>query len=136
MRAKYRVKFTVCTNTDRSHVLPPILIGNSKRPVLFALSKASDKFDYLYLTQSNSWMTTTFYEYFIVKIWHPPVGKRTSDKLAMIMDNFATHGDPLLEQKDETYIFIPPKVKSFYNPMGMGIIASMKRFSLLNLLHQ
>eukprot|EP00171_Calliarthron_tuberculosum_P001838 IDg1838t1 len=136
MRQKERITLATCTNADGSHVLPPFIIGKSKKPVCFALSKKEDQLEKYYMSNKTAWMTGELFNYYIESIWYPAVRRRTSQDVCILLDNCSAHGDNLPRFPGVEYIFLPPNVTSVYQPLDMGVLRALKTNARRHLLSQ
>ncbi len=70
-----------------------------------------------------------FSKWWFHDVFLPEVKKRTSNKVALIADNFGSHDpdDTLLQDPQVEWVLLPPNCTSVHQPMDQGIIAALKR---------
>eukprot|EP00171_Calliarthron_tuberculosum_P021868 IDg21868t1 len=127
MRSKARVTLSVSANAAGTHVLPPYIIGKSKKPVCFGLASALERrmLERTYISQKCAWMDGKgFAEY--LKFWVSEVRKKTSDDVCLILDNCSAHGSELPNFSGVEFLFLPPNVTSVYQPLDQGTLRKVK----------
>eukprot|EP00171_Calliarthron_tuberculosum_P019229 IDg19229t1 len=71
-------------------------------------------------------------------VFLPNVRKKTSKKVALILDNASSHGSQLLDPKGMVEVlFLPPNCTARHQPMDMSVIALLKKsykYKLLSLI--
>jgi len=105
--------------------LPLLAIGKSKKPRCFNGIK---NLPLDYTNQENSWMNSTIFNNYLVKL-----DKRLgfllepNKKALLIVDNCRAHPPSLASNyKNIDLKFFPPNITSRAQPMDMGIIHSLK----------
>lgn len=132
MKAKDRITLIIATNGDGSHLLPLTIIGASENPrESFTLRKCPVP----YISQKRAWNDSVTCSQWFSKFFLPAIRKRTSQKVALIMENASSHGYSLEGPNDQVQLFfLPPNCTAVYRPMDCGIIAAVKikyRYSVL-----
>eukprot|EP00171_Calliarthron_tuberculosum_P001152 IDg1152t1 len=135
-RAKDRITFAASTNATGSHVVPLFFIGKSKSPKCFSLASSLERLKKWYRSQTNSWMQTQLFEYYLMECWYPAVRKETGENVCLILDNCSAHGEKLPVLPGVEYVFLPPGVTSIYQPLDQGIIAAIKANARREVLQQ
>lgn len=132
MKAKDRITLIITTNASGSHILPPTVIGSSKKPRAFNLRKCPLP----YLSQNKAWNDTLTCRKWFCRDFLPAVRQKTSKKVALIMDNASSHGNSLTDPLGQvTVLYLPPNCTSVQQPMDCGVIAALKtryRFMFLD----
>ena len=123
MKAKDRVTAFVCTNASGTKKLPMAIIGTAKQPRCFKIRKPAVP----YFHQRNAWADTATFRAWFYTVFIPFIRRNTSQKVALLMDNCGSHGNDLVDSKEQVRIFaLPPNCTSLHQPMDMGIIAAWK----------
>ena len=123
MKANARVSIYVCTNATGTLKVPLAFIGKSKTPRCFrkGLPPVS------YFTQISAWSDTATFQKWFYLVFVPFVRKRTSKKVALVMDNCRPHGVYLLDPTEQvSVITLLPNCTSMFQPMDMRTIACLK----------
>ncbi len=114
-----------CTNATGTHKIPLAMIGKAEHPRCFRAKSCPLP----YKAQKNAWNDYTLTKWWFHDVFLPEVKKRTSNKVALIADNFGSHDpdDTLLQDPQVEWVLLPPNCTSVHQPMDQGIIAALKR---------
>jgi len=125
MSAKNRVTLYVCTNADGTHKLPLGVIGKAAKPACFSLRDIPS--DMAYFSQERAWSDTMTMQQWFSYLFIPSIRKRTSQQVALILDNASSHGKELFDPKGQIKVYaLPPNTTARLQPMDAGIIAALK----------
>ena len=102
--------------------LPMFVIGKSKSPRCF---KNIKHLPCRYRSQNKSWMDSILFEEWVRKIDRRFTAERK--KIALVVDNCPAH--PSIDNLvSNDLIFLPPNTTSKLQPMGQGVIRSLKAY--------
>lgn len=98
--------------------LPPIVIGNAKRPRAFKRINVNQTFNIKWESNKTSWMTGRIFTDYFTKL--DDEMRQQNRKILVFLDNAACHPD--MELQNIKMIFFPPNTTSKLQPMDQGII--------------
>lgn len=137
-----RITVMCCTNATGLHKLKLCVVGKARKPRSF---KSTDTFNLpvSYFSQKGAWMDLSIFRQWFDKIFVPQVreylkSKGLQEKAVLLLDNSPTHPNENVLRSDDGQIFakyLPPNVASLIQPLGQGVIATMKRNYRAGLLH-
>ncbi|PXF48393.1 Jerky protein-like [Gracilariopsis chorda] len=123
MKAKARVSVYVCTDSTGIHKVQLAIIGAAKNPRCFRKGETTVN----YFSQKNAWSDSVTYRRWFLEVFMPYVRRYTSKKVALVMDNCGPHATDVLDVSGQVTIFtLPPNCTSLFQPMDMGVIATLK----------
>ncbi|PXF47641.1 Jerky protein-like [Gracilariopsis chorda] len=123
MKAKARVSVYVCTDSTGLHKVPLAIIGAAKNPRCFRKGEPA----VTYFSQENAWSDSVTYRRWFLEVFMPYVRRYTSKRVTLVMDNCGPHGTDVLDINGQVTIFtLPPNCTSLFQPMDMGVIATLK----------
>jgi hypothetical protein len=137
--AKERVTFLLCTNSDGSHKIKPLVIGKSKHPRAF--KNVDLPVDYK--SSKNAWMTSDIFrewlQNFVKQVRSFLKTQSLDEKALLLMDNATCHcpGEENIDTEtgEFTIMFLPPNTTATIQPLDQNIIQLTKlayRKSLLS----
>lgn len=119
---KDRITVALCTNSDGTDKLRPLVIGKSEKPRCFKTFNHKLYVDYAF--NKKAWMTGSVFNDWITKVDRKM--KRDKRRILLMMDNAPSHIIPKLT--NITIHFLPPTTTSHLQPLDAGIINSFKAF--------
>jgi hypothetical protein len=137
--AKQRVTFLLCTNSDSSDKIKPLVIGKSKHPRAF--KNVDLPVDYK--SSKNAWMTSDIFrewlQNFVKQVRSFLKTQSLDEKALLLMDNATCHcpGEENIDTEtgEFTIMFLPPNTTATIQPLDQNIIQLTKlayRKSLLS----
>ncbi|GFY26148.1 tigger transposable element-derived protein 1 [Trichonephila clavipes] len=128
--SKDRVTLLLCSNASGDRMLKPLLINKSLRPRALK-GKDLKQLPMHWMANPKAWMTTAIFTEWFNNCFVPEVEaylkKKSLDfKVLLIFDNAASH--PQLEHPNVQLVFLPPNTTSLIQPLGHGIIATLKKY--------
>lgn len=135
--SKDRVSVVLCANADGNHMLKPVIVGISKKPL--AIKNIMDKLPVHYYNSKNARFTSDITIDWFHKKAVPEIRRYQTEilkipdnkvKALVLLDNCPAH--PQVEQltsddKKITCMFLPANTTSLIQPMNQGIIYTAKR---------
>ncbi|GAU95135.1 hypothetical protein RvY_06810 [Ramazzottius varieornatus] len=105
--------------------LPPLIIGNSKKPRIFTKAKLDiQKAGFSWYANSTAWMKTGIFEEWLTNLNNSM--KAQKRKILLLLDNFSAHR--VDSKSNVRLVFLPPNLTSKVQPLDKGIIASYKKY--------
>ena len=123
MKTKSRVSVYVCSDATGLHKVPLASIGTAQIPRCFRKGPPAKP----YFSQRNGWSDSVTYRRCFGEVFLPVVRRHTSKKVALIMDNCGPHATDVLDVNGQASILtLPPNCTSLFQPIDMGVIATLK----------
>eukprot|EP00171_Calliarthron_tuberculosum_P005173 IDg5173t1 len=123
MGAKDRVTAYLCANADGSGKVPIAIIGKAKNPRCFRLGRPP----VAYFNNRTAWSDGATFQKWFTFVFLPFVQKKTTKKVALLVDNASSHSNLSNSQEQVSIIALPPNVTAVHQPMDLGIIAAWKK---------
>ena len=124
-KSRERVTILLCSNMNGTEKFDLFAIGKSANPKSFKeIRKNHKSLPFIYRNNSNSWMTSKFFEEFISILNSRMIKK--DRKILLFVDNCTAHKH--LEYSNVKLIFLPSNSTSVLQPMDQGIIKCFKSF--------
>lgn len=120
--SKDRITVLLCSNSDGSDKLQPLVIGKSQRPRCF---KNIKHLPVKYVANTKAWMTADIFGDFLRSL-DCRMGARCR-KILLFVDNCAAHPHDTSSLRNIKVIFYPPNCTSVLQPLDMGIIKCFKQ---------
>ena len=125
---KSKERITLLCASIAGEKLPLLVVGKFANPRCFKNRNLPEDIDYK--SNSNAWMTTDIFVYWLRKFDRKNAGMKR--KVALVLDNCTAH--PQLPDLTNTQLFfLPPKTTSKIRPLDAGVIRNLK-FHYRNLL--
>ena len=130
--SKERVTVMVCANASRTHRLPLLVIGKSKKPRCF---KNVACIPTVYKAQKSAWMNSELFSEWYAKEFVPTVKRYReregkSGNVLLLLDNAPCHpATEILNAVEENFkvVYFPPNITALIQPMDQGVIEKLKR---------
>jgi len=122
MKAKERVTLVLACNATGARKVPVSLIGRAVRPLCFRPDGCACPLPYF--SQKNSWMDASVFKRWVFEVFWPYVRSFTTDKVALIVDNLASHDD--FSDDQLLLIALPPNTTAVFQPLDAGVIQALK----------
>jgi transposase len=123
---KERLSIALCTNSDGSHKLKPLIIGKFKKPRCFNNVNLNN-LEMKYCNNTKAWMLATTFQDWLQEFDSDIAKKYGSEHVLLILDNCPSHKINGLALSNVDVHFLPPNTTSKIQPMDAGIIMSFKR---------
>jgi len=123
IKAKERVTLVLAVNATGTHKIPVALLGRAKQPLCFRPAGCVSPLPYFH--QRNSWMDGEVFKKWLETVFLVAVRARTSEKVALIVDNLASH--EAVEDEQLLFITLPPNTTAVFQPLDAGVIKCLKR---------
>lgn len=120
--SKERLTVLLCTNSDGSDKLQPLVIGKSKNPRCF---KNIKNLPVRYHANNKAWMTADMFTSFL-RTFDCTMGTQCR-KVLLFVDNCAAHPKDISFLRNVKVVFYPPNCTSVCQPLDMGIIKCLKQ---------
>ncbi|GFY31676.1 jerky protein homolog-like [Trichonephila clavipes] len=119
----------VCANASRTHSLPLLAIGKSKKPRCFRNVSCLPTLD---KAQKSAWRNSALFSewYFIPNVKKLREREGKTGKVLLILDNARCHPPvDILNAIDDDFsvMYLPPNVTALVQPMDQGVIEKLKR---------
>eukprot|EP00170_Pyropia_yezoensis_P005132 contig_20994_g5146 len=132
MKAKERVTLVLACNVTGTNKVPVAVIGKSARPLCFRPDGCESPLPYF--SQKNSWMDGTVFKRWVEEVFLQHVRAFTDEKVALIVDNLASHAD--IDDPQLVLICLPPNSTALFQPLDAGAIQALKgRYKRRHLLY-
>lgn len=120
MKAKERVTLLLACNATGSRTVPVAVIGNSVLSLCFRPPGFASPLPYF--SQRNSWMDGVVFKKCVYEVFSPCVRRRTTDKVALGVDNLASDDD--ISDEQMLLIALPLNTTAVCQPFDAGAIAA------------
>jgi len=119
--SKERITFMVAANMSGSDKRKLFVIGKSKKPRCFPKDMKRVPVDWSH--SKKAWMTSKIFEKYL-RDWDAELGK-TKRKILLLVDNCPAHPN-VKSLQNIKLVFLPANTTSILQPMGQGVINSLK----------
>ena len=123
IKAKERATLVLAVNATGTHKIPVALNGRAKQPLCFRTAGCVSPLPYFH--QRNSWMDGEVFKKWLETVFLAAVRARTIEKVALIVENLASH--KAVEDEQLLFITLPPNTTAVFQPLDAGVIECLKR---------
>lgn len=124
MRNEDRMTLVICTNASASHRLPVTVIASTKQTHAFS----EINFPLPYFQQAMAWNDRATCLQWFQEVFLSEIDKRTSAKVALILDKGSSHGANLIDPSGQVQVFyLPPTCAAKHQPMKLGVVALLRK---------
>ncbi len=123
---KERLSVALYTNVDRSHKLPPLIIGKFAKPRCFKNINISN-LKMTYRSNPKAWMLTTLFQEWLQEFEYQVAQKYNGQRVLLLLDNCPSYKIQGLNLPHVKIHFLSPNTTSKIQPMDARIIMSFKR---------
>ncbi|CAB5349997.1 unnamed protein product [Rhizophagus irregularis] len=125
-KSKERLSVALCANADRSHKLPPLIIGKYANPRCFKNVNIGN-LPMSYRNNAKAWMLATIFQEWLQEFDYQVSIKHDKQRVLLLLDNCTSHKINNLVLENVEVYFLPPNTTSKLQPMDSGIIMSFKK---------
>jgi len=125
-KSKERLSIALCSNADRSHKLPPLIIGKYANPRCFKNVNIYN-LPMTYRNNAKAWMLITIFQEWLHEFDRQIAQKHGGQHVLLLLDNCTSHKVENLALPHVEIHFLPPNTTSKIQPMDAGIIISFKK---------
>ncbi|XP_053993975.1 jerky protein homolog-like [Hylaeus volcanicus] len=130
---KDQITVGFCANAIGTHKLPPVIVNKYGRPR--ALRHCHDRLPVIFMAQKNSFMDRNVFADWLKNHFRPAVRRQQLErgvdaKVLLLLHNSENRVLPTEEEKqDDNFeiVYFPTNATSILQPMGQGIIETMKK---------
>ncbi|CAB5302280.1 unnamed protein product [Rhizophagus irregularis] len=125
-KSKERLSVALCANADRSHKLPPLIIGKYANLRCFKNVNIGN-LPMFYRNNAKAWMLATIFQEWLQEFDYQVGIKHDKQRVLLLLDNCTSHKINNLVLENVEVYFLPPNTTSKLQPMDSGIIMSFKK---------